>query len=160
VDFAKRIATDQIVLRIERIMIMNKEFKVGDEVMYNNKKWTIIYEWKNNWEIDDGTCSISVSGKDLTHYVESPTVKNQFVDRTNDLIRQAIGQTEFCFDELTGEDESWNMEYFAEGGIEKPRALKGSDSDLYCSCSIPEIIKNQAYGNSFLYCKGCRKERI
>ena len=141
---------------------MNKEFKVGDEVMYNNKKWTIIYEWKNNWEIDDGTCSISVSGKDLTHYVESPTVRNHAKEALDSFNANMIklGQLELDFDELTGEDESWNMEYFAEGGIEKPRALKGSDSDLYCSCSIPEIIKNQAYGNSFLYCKGCRKERI
>jgi len=33
-------------------------------------------------------------------------------------------------------------------------------SSLYCSCSAPIIVQNQTLGNSFLYCKNCKKEKI
>jgi hypothetical protein len=31
---------------------------------------------------------------------------------------------------------------------------------LYCSCSAPIIVQNQTLGNSFLYCRICKKEKI
>ena len=139
---------------------MNKDFKVGDEVIYGGIKFKITkIGIKGTWaDIDNDTTATSVWLRDLTPYVESPTVSNHWGSVA--ISEEASRQLDLAFGELSGEDESWNMEYFAEGGIEKPRASKGSDSDLYCQCSIPEIIKNQAYGNSFLYCKGCKKEKI
>ena len=209
-DFAKRIATDQIVLRIEEKNNMKGEakhnasgriyeferlvtkdayslyergsgkfprvisredmrkyftiispssvatntkerkFQVGDEVMYSGCKYSIIRlsDIIDSADLENDRTRITVWLKDLTPIVESPTVKDQM----NDAFRYATSQLELDFDELTGEDESWNMEYFAEGGIV---AL----DPMYCSCHHPTIKVNQAYGEKFNFCTTCRKER-
>lgn len=119
---------------------MKPEFKVGDEVIYNCVKYTVKSVGAVCCEIVNDTTHTYVPFKDLTHVKVAPTV------RETEAVISALDQLELEFGELTGDLPEFTR--------------KEVNSDVYCSCSIPEVIKNQAYGNSFLFCKGCRKERI
>lgn len=121
---------------------MSKEFNVGDEVMYNGVKYTIskVSPSKEILDIENDKTQTHVWAREVTQVQVAPTV-------TGVISREAIKyQQELDFGELTGDLPEFTR--------------KEVNSDVYCSCSIPEVISNQAYGNSFLYCKGCRKERI
>lgn len=34
------------------------------------------------------------------------------------------------------------------------------DPNLYCYCSNPRLVKSQAGGEAFDYCRGCKKEKL
>lgn len=120
---------------------MSKEFKEGDEVIYEGRKYKISHVTSKYALIGNDITSIIAHKRNLKHKEEQQQL-GLFPDG-------------IYIDELTGEDESWNMEYFAEGGIEKRKG-----SDLYCSCSNPILKMNSAYGNTFQVCTKCKKEKL
>jgi hypothetical protein len=127
---------------VKREVKVNKEFKKGDKVIYGGSVYTITkVNNSGKWaDIDNDTTATSAYLHDLTHYVESPTVKNQ-QDFNN-----ALDQLELDFGELTGDLPEFTK--------------KEKTNDLYCNCGIPEVITNSAYGNIFEVCLKCKKERI
>lgn len=110
------------------------EFKKGDKVWYGTSIYSIDkFRGKDDRiaEISNDTTAIDVWTKDLTPIKVAPTVQQEL--------------------ELTGEDESINLNLNNGSCV---------NLNLYCSCVLPNLKKNMAYGSSFYICLDCKKEKI
>lgn len=67
-------------------------------------------------------------------------------------LEEALKQLELDFGDDLWDDDFALMDY-AGSLPDLP------NSDLYCDCKEPDIVKSQAYGESFDYCRSCKKEK-
>ena len=59
------------------------------------------------------------------------------------------------FEELLGSPDGFNC-----GGIFFDDYAEKKDTELYCDCWEPDIVKNMACGEEFDYCRNCKKEKL
>lgn len=136
-----------------------QEFKVGDRVKIKHPSNG--YYWEGpviKVNDENSPFPLAITLEDTNHSKNAAVGIEYWADKNMIIEKVKDGQLSLdsFFDELTGEDESWQREYFADGGVIDFR--KGSD--LYCQCLKPSLKTNSAYGNVFEVCTKCKKERI